>query len=211
MRKNNKSYLYNAFIIGFIILYAVTAFISFFHCIQFCLVGNVMWMAVLLSGVFEVGQSLCLASILLTDNKKTTVPWILMSLLTIVQVSGNVFSVYKYMVESGSNFYIYIQKSLLFWIEGISPDMILVVISWILGALLPIVALLMTNMIANNLKLRNKVKKEEQELLEEEVTKKYSQEPLDASLGLDLDKELEPIKIKQRGRKQKERYSRHID
>lgn len=211
MRKNNKSYLYNAFIIGFIILYAVTAFISFFHCIQFCLVGNVMWMAVLLSGAFEVGQSLCLASILLTDNKKTTVPWILMSLLTMVQVSGNVFSVYKYMVESGSNFYIYIQKSLLFWIEGISPDMILVVISWILGALLPIVALLMTNMIANNLKLRNKVKKEEQELLEEEVTKKYSQEPLDASLGLDLDKELEPIKIKQHGRKQKERYSRHID
>ena len=102
MRKNNKSYLYNAFIIGFIILYAVTAFISFFHCIQFCLVGNVMWMAVLLSGAFEVGQSLCLASILLTDNKKTTVPWILMSLLTMVQVSGNVFSVYKYMVESGS-------------------------------------------------------------------------------------------------------------
>lgn len=211
MRKNNKSYLYNAFIIGFIILYAVTAFISFFHCIQFCLVGNVMWMAVLLSGAFEVGQSLCLASILLTDNKKTTVPWILMSLLTMVQVSGNVFSVYKYMVESGSNFYIYIQKSLLFWIEGISPDMILVVISWILGALLPIVALLMTNMIANNLKLRNKVKKEEQELLEEEVTKKYNQEPLDASLGLDLDKELESIKIKQHGRKQKERYSRHID
>lgn len=70
MRKNNKSYLYNAFIIGFIILYAVTAFISFFHCIQFCLVGNVMWMAVLLSGAFEVGQSLCLASILLTDNKE---------------------------------------------------------------------------------------------------------------------------------------------
>lgn len=211
MRKTNKSYLYNAFIIGFIILYAVTAFISFFHCIQFCLVGNVMWMAVLLSGAFEVGQSLCLASILLTDNKKTTVPWILMSLLTMVQVSGNVFSVYKYMVESGSNFYIYIQKSLLFWIEGISPDMILVVISWILGALLPIVALLMTDMIANNLKLKNKVKKEEQELLEEEVTKKYKQEPLDASLGLDLDKELAPIKIKRNGKKPKERYSRHIN
>lgn len=211
MRKTNKSYLYNAFIIGFIILYAVTAFISFFHCIQFCLVGNVMWMAVLLSGAFEVGQSLCLASILLTDNKKTTVPWILMSLLTMVQVSGNVFSVYKYMVESNSNFYIYIQKSLLFWIEGISPDMILVVISWILGALLPIVALLMTDMIANNLKLKNKVKKEEQELLEEEVTKKYKQEPLDASLGLDLDKELAPIKIKRNGKKPKERYSRHIN
>lgn len=211
MRKTNKSYLYNAFIIGFIILYAVTAFISFFHCIQFCLVGNVMWMAVLLSGAFEVGQSLCLASILLTDNKKTTVPWILMSLLTMVQVSGNVFSVYKYMVESDSNFYIYIQKSLLFWIEGISPDMILVVISWILGALLPIVALLMTDMIANNLKLKNKVKKEEQELLEEEVTKKYKQEPLDASLGLDLDKELAPIKIKRNGKKPKERYSRHIN
>lgn len=170
-----------------------------------------MWMAVLLSGAFEVGQSLCLASILLTDNKKTTVPWILMSLLTMVQVSGNVFSVYKYMVESGSNFYIYIQKSLLFWIEGISPDMILVVISWILGALLPIVALLMTDMIANNLKLKNKVKKEEQELLEEEVTKKYKQEPLDASLGLDLDKELAPIKIKRNGKKPKERYSRHIN
>lgn len=192
IQKNKKSTLYNIFIIGFIILYAITAFISFFHCIQFCLVGNVMWVALLLSGAFEIGQSLCLASILLTDNKKTTVPWVLMSLLTAVQVSGNVFSVYKYMVESGSNFYIYIQKSLLFWIQGISPDMILVVVAWILGALLPIIALLMTHMVSNNLKLKEKIKEEETKSFEEEVIKNNT-ETLDSSIGLNTEEELKEI------------------
>lgn len=164
--KKNK-WLYNIFIGGFILLYLATALISFCHAIEFFTIGNVPWMATTLAAVFELGQMVVLSSLLLSNNKKTIVPWILLVILTAVQVVGNVYSVYKYITLSGTDYYIYLQKSLIdWWLSGVSQETIIVIISWIIGALLPIIALFMTSMVANNIKLRN----EEESALNQEKT-----------------------------------------
>ena len=163
--------LYKFFIITFAILYAATAGISFFHAIEFFNIGNVKWMSVTLAAVFEVGQATVLASLLLSDNNKAIMPWILMILLTTVQIIGNVYSTYKFMALSDINYYQYLEKPLLFWANGISQDTVMVIISYIIGALLPIVALCMTSMAANNIKLQSNINNSHEDLMHPEGPK----------------------------------------
>lgn len=150
----NSKFLYKIFIWTFVVLYIGTAFISYCHSIEFFNIGNVSWMSYILGAIFELGQATVLASLLLTNNKKTLLPWGLMILLTAVQVIGNTFSVYKFMALSETNYYIYLSKPLLFWIEGVSQDTVMIIIAWIIGAMLPIVALAMTSMVTNQMKLQ---------------------------------------------------------
>lgn len=151
----NKKVLYYIFIWTFVILYASTALISCIHAIDFFSIGNVSWMSIMLACVFEIGQATVLASLLLSENKNKLMPWLLMIILTTVQVIGNVYSCFKFISLSDINYYQYLQKPLLFWINGISQETVMIIISYIIGALLPIVALCMTTMVANNIKLIN--------------------------------------------------------
>lgn len=150
----NNKVLYKVFIWAFVLLYSGTAFISYCHSIEFFNIGNAQWMSYILGAIFEIGQAVVLASLLLTNNKKTLLPWLLMILLTLVQVVGNTFSVFKFMSLSENNYYIYLSKPLLFWIDGISQETVMIIISWIVGAMLPIVALAMTSMVTNQMKLQ---------------------------------------------------------
>lgn len=152
----NQKTLYKVFIWGFLFLYLLVATISFFHAVQFFGIGNNVAMSVTLALSFEIGLALSLAAILLSDaNKKATLPWILMTVLTIVQVIGNVYSTYKYIALSGEQYYQYLAKPLLFWMEGVTQDIVQVIVSWIIGAILPIIALFMTDMVATNIKNLN--------------------------------------------------------
>lgn len=152
--KTNK--LYNWLIGTFILLYILTAGISFFHAVTFFNIGNVLWMSYILAFAFECAQGATLFSILMTDNKKTLLPWIVMIVVTSIQCIGNVYSVFQYMSLNAINYYVYLQKPLLFMVPNIGPEMVMIIIAWIIGALLPIIALLLTSMVANNIQLRNK-------------------------------------------------------
>lgn len=147
--------LYKVFIWTFILLYLGTAFISYCHSIEFFNIGNSEWMSYILGIIFELGQATVLASLLLTNNRKNLLPWCLMILLTAVQVIGNTYSVYKYIALSESDYYMYLSNALLFWINGISQETIMVIVSWIIGAMLPIVALAMTSMVTTQMKLQS--------------------------------------------------------
>jgi len=150
----NQKVLHKVFIWGFLFLYFLVALISFCHAVQFFGIGNVQWMSISLAFAFELGLALSLASILLSDeNKKQTLPWILMITLTAVQVVGNVYSVFKYISLADQDYYQYLAKPLLFFIEEVDANTIQVIVSWIMGAILPIVALMMTDMVASNIKI----------------------------------------------------------
>ena len=152
---NNRK-LTKVLIWGFLFLYLLIAGVSFFHAIEFFGIGNVKWMAVVLSIGFEVGLALSLAAVLLSeDNKKNILPWILMIVLCAVQCCGNVYSTYKYIALSETEYYQYLAKPLLFWMEGITEESVQIVVSWIIGAILPIIALFMTDMVATNIKNLN--------------------------------------------------------
>lgn len=148
-----KKKLYIAFIAAFLLLYLIVACISFVHSISFFSIGNTGWMSCLLGFSFELGQAVVLASILLSDNRKSLLTWALFIVLTAVQCIGNVYSVYAYMSQSAVEYYRYLQEPLLFWLQGVDQQTVKVIISWITGALLPIIALGMTGMVASNIRL----------------------------------------------------------
>lgn len=140
------------FIYAFLFLYTLVAFISFCHAIEFFDIGNTHWMSIMLAFAFELGLAVCLASILIGINKKNNIAWLLLTILVLVQVIGNTYSVFKFISESGYDYYNYLAKPMLFMIEEVSQETVQVIISWIMGAILPIVALLMTEMVANGIK-----------------------------------------------------------
>jgi hypothetical protein len=148
--------LYWGLIITFAILYLCVGFVSTLHSITFFGLANSLGLAILLGLTYEVGQASVLFSILMTKNKDTFLPWALMFLLTALQVTANVYASFKFMATSGSNDWTYWQKSILFGVQAQNAEMYQVIISWIAGALLPIVALGMTALVAQNIRLMTK-------------------------------------------------------
>ena len=174
----NQKVLHKVFIWGFLFLYLLVALISFCHAVQFFGIGNVKWMSISLAFAFELGLALSLASILLSDkNKKQTLPWILMITLTAVQVVGNVYSVFRYISVSDVDYYQYLAKPLLFFIEEVDENTIQIIVSWIMGAILPVVALMMTDMVANNIKNASEDKAEPIESVEDKIEENIEEQP----------------------------------
>ena len=175
----NQKVLHRVFIWGFLFLYFLVALISFCHAVQFFGIGNAKWMSISLAFAFELGLALSLASILISDkNKKQTLPWILMITLTAVQVVGNVYSVFRYISVSDVDYYQYLAKPLLFFIEEVDENTIQIIVSWIMGAILPIVALMMTDMVANNIKNVSEDKKEVIESIKDKIEEDIEEQPV---------------------------------
>jgi len=146
--------LYGGLIITFAILYLATAFVSWYHAITFFNIANAVWLSVILSFVAEIGQASALFSLLLTDNTKKFLTWAVMVILTALQVIGNVVSSYDWIITHNSAGVESFQKSILFWMVAADPEIFKVVIAWISGALLPVIALSMTALVAQNIDLR---------------------------------------------------------
>lgn len=132
------------------ILYVAVGFVSVYHAINFFSISNEQWLAVILAIAFEIGQSVVLFSVLTSKTKKV-LPWILMGVLTAVQVIGNIYSSYQYMVINSGDQIRYFTDSVLFFVQDPNPMVNQVMISYITGAILPIVALCMTSMIVDSI------------------------------------------------------------
>lgn len=134
----------------FTILYVAIGTVSVWHAISFFGLANQSWLAVTLACAFEVGQAVVLFA-LLTDKSqgKKPMPWILMGVLTAVQVIGNIFASYKYMALNPNDEIKYFIDSVMWFIKDPDPQTNIVIVSYIIGAILPIVALCMTGMIVN--------------------------------------------------------------
>ena len=132
----------------FSILYLAVGFVSVYHAINFFAISNEGWLALILAIAFEIGQAAVLFSLLVNKSKKT-MPWILMVVLTLVQVLGNVYSSYQYAAINSMDEIKYFTDSVLFYLQDTNPQVNQVMISYITGAILPIVALCMTSMIVD--------------------------------------------------------------
>lgn len=150
----NNKILHYGLIITFAILYLATAFVSFYHAIEFFNLSNERWLSVILSLVAEIGQATVLFSLLMSTNKNKIMPWVIMFILTALQVIGNVYSCYVFIEEAASPRFLYFQKSILFFLEE-SPENMKVIVAWITGSLLPIIALCLTSLVAENLHLKD--------------------------------------------------------
>ena len=135
----------------FAILYLIVAFSSFFHACAFFGLANNSWMSVILAFAFEVGQAAVLFSLLTSAKDRGRVmPWVLMTMFTLVQVIGNVYSSYKYIITNSVENLRYFKEPIFIWTD--LPDaQANVIIVYLVGAILPIAALLLTSMITNYL------------------------------------------------------------
>ena len=165
----------NIYIGLFAILYLIVAFSSFWHAIEFFALTNHSWMSIILAFAFEVGQAAVLLAILTSakDRSKFT-PWILMCILTLVQIIGNVYSSYKYIMLNASENLRYFKEPIFIWTD--LPDaQATVIITYISSAILPLCALLLTSMITNYLEDNGKDDKKET-VTDEEVDKEVEEE-----------------------------------
>lgn len=135
----------------FAILYLIVAFSSFWHACAFFGLANNSWMSIILAFAFEVGQAAVLFSLLTSaKDRSRAMPWVLMIMFTIVQVIGNVFSSYKYLITNSVENLRYFKEPIFIWTD-LPDDQTTVIITYIVGAILPICALLLTSMITNYL------------------------------------------------------------
>lgn len=156
------------YIILFIILYLFVALVSGIHGFAFFGLANTPILAGMLAIAFEIGQAAVLFSILTDSNqRKKFMPWLLMGILTLVQVMGNVFNCYKYLIMNAGDNLKFFKEPIFIWTQ--LPDaQANVILSYIQGAILPICALLLTSMVAGFLHKDENEEIEEIEEIEEE-------------------------------------------
>ena len=155
----------NLFLCLFAVLYLSVAAVSTFHAFHFFGLANNSVMAALLAGTFEIGQAAVLFSLLTdSDNRKKYMPWVLMCILTLVQVLGNVFSSYEYIITNSMDSLRYFKEPIFIW-TNLPDEQANVIVTYIQGSLLPIVCLLLTSMVTSYLS------KEENNNLSDEQSK----------------------------------------
>lgn len=154
------------YIILFAILYICVALVSTIHAISFFGLANVKPLAIILAVAFEIGQAAVLFSILTDKNQqKKIMPWVLMGILTLVQVMGNVYNSYQYLILNSEASLRFFKEPIFIWtqIEDANANVIL---SYIIGAILPIVSLLLTSMVTGFLN-KDEDKREEIKYIED--------------------------------------------
>jgi hypothetical protein len=113
-------------------------------------------MAIILAISFELGQAAVLFSLLTSKNERGKVmPWVLMGIFTLVQVLGNVYSSYKHIILDSPENLRFFKEPIFIW-TTLPDDQATVIVTYIVGAILPICALLLTSTMTNHLGLDNK-------------------------------------------------------
>lgn len=130
----------------FVVLYAAVGFVSVYHAVTFFGIANEPWLATMLACAFEIGQ-MCVTVYVLIKKSKEILPWSLMSILTGVQIIGNIFASYRYMIEHSKDQIQYFIDSVMWFMKDPDPQVNIVILSYVIGAILPIVALLFTALI----------------------------------------------------------------
>lgn len=184
------------FIILFAILYVCVCGVSMLHAIAFFGLANNSILSIILAVSFEIGQAAVLFSILTGNGGKNKfIPWLLMIILTTVQVMGNVFSSYKYLILNSAADLVYFKEPIFIWMQGSLTDAQCdVILSVVMGGILPLVALLLTSMVTNYIDTGEKKKETKEEPIIEEPTEAI--EPIEDEIKQEeTDKEQEFINL----------------
>ena len=163
------------FVVLFAILYLAVGLVSTIHAVQFFGLANSPVLGTILAVTFEIGQAAVLFNLLTNPlQRKKIMPWALMFILTAVQILGNIFSSYKYLITNSNENLRFFKEPIFVWTD--LPDQECnVIITYIVGAILPIVALCLTEMVVSYLGDDKETKQIEPVV--EPTDDKISQEP----------------------------------
>lgn len=118
----------------FVGLYALVSTISTIHVIDFFKLSNPDWLAITLAIAFEIGAAACLGAIIILNKTSKTLVWILFILITLMQMTGNMYYAYTHVqnYQGWAELFGLIEEDSVFQKR---------ILSFISGAILPIVAL----------------------------------------------------------------------
>lgn len=135
----------------FAALYLSVALVSGIHAVSFFSLANNEVLGVMLAITFEIGQAAVLFSLLTNPNqRKKVMPWLNMGIFCLIQILGNIYSSYKYIVLHSMDNLKYFKEPIFIWFD--MPDnQVNVVITYLVGAILPISALMLTEMLTSYL------------------------------------------------------------
>lgn len=169
-KKKITKYIY----IGlFAALYLSVALVSGIHAVAFFSLANAPALGVMLAITFEIGQAAVLFSLLTNPNqRKKIMTWVQLSIFTLVQILGNVYSSYKYIVSNSMENLRFFKEPVFIWTD-LPDQMCNVIITYLVGGILPISALLLTEMLTSYLYKEDKVP----ELIKQEIKKDKKEEP----------------------------------
>ena len=155
-------------------------------------------MSIILAAAFEVGQAAVLFALLSnTKDRKKVMPWVLMTMFTLVQVLGNVYSSYKHNMLNSVEKLRFFKEPVFIWTE-LPDEQATVIITYLVGGLLPISALLLTSMLTSfltdeeNKKLEAKTE-EPKPLIDDDSLKKLKETTQNAQVAAQVIQE-EPEK-----------------
>lgn len=141
----------------FILLYIAVGLVSTYHAVIFFSLANQTWLAIILAVAFELGQAATLLALITSKTAKSHfLPWLLMIILTTVQIIGNVYASYQYLSLFNLENIKFFQESVLFNINNSNIQIYKIIIVWIIGALLPIITLGITSLIMEDLIIEDK-------------------------------------------------------
>lgn len=150
--------LVSRFIIGtFVTLYTLVSVISTIHVIDFFELSNPYWLAVTLAIGFELGAAASLASLVILKKMNKTLVWALFITITLMQMQGNMY----YAFVNLEDFQTWSELFNLIEEEPIYQKRVL---SFVSGAILPLVALGFIKSLVDYIK-----PEEEEELLSDDV------------------------------------------
>lgn len=157
------------FVVLFSILYLAVGLVSTIHAVQFFGLANDPVLGTILAITFEIGQAAVLFNLLTNPSqRKKFMPWALMFILTAVQILGNIFSSYKYLITNSNENLRYFKEPIFMWTD-LPDNEANVIITYIVGAILPIVALCLTEMVVSYLGSEEEKKEQEQTKLSNNV------------------------------------------
>lgn len=171
-KKKITKYIY----IGlFAALYLSVALVSGIHAVAFFSLANAPALGVMLAITFEIGQAAVLFSLLTNPNqRKKIMTWVQLSIFTLVQILGNVYSSYKYIVSNSMENLRFFKEPVFIWTD-LPDQMCNVIITYLVGGILPISALLLTEMLTSYLyKEENKL---QEPTKQEEIKEDNKEEP----------------------------------
>lgn len=163
----------------FAALYLSVALVSGIHAVSFFSLANNEILGIMLAVTFEIGQAAVLFSLLTNPNqRKKVMPWLNMVIFCLIQILGNIYSSYKYIVQHSMDNLRYFKEPIFIWFD--MPDnQVNVVITYLVGAILPISALMLTEMLTSYLYGDKEEKKKEIGNKEENTTQNTIEENKD--------------------------------
>lgn len=172
-KKKITKYIY----IGlFAALYLSVALVSGIHAVAFFSLANAPALGVMLAITFEIGQAAVLFSLLTNPNqRKKIMTWVQLSIFTLVQILGNVYSSYKYIVSNSMENLRFFKEPVFIWTD-LPDQMCNVIITYLVGGILPISALLLTEMLTSYL-YKEEENKVPESVKQEEIKKDKKEDP----------------------------------